>query len=203
MTKIILIRHGETDYNLNRKYCGFSDPPLNDTGVLQAEKLAKKIRHLKIDKIYSSDLKRAHQTAGIIFPDKNVELTDNFREMNFGIFEGLNYKEITAKTPNLYQDWINDPIKTTIPEGENLISMNTRVKEKLNGIIANNDKKTIVIITHAGPLRVILCEALNKNLSMFWQIDQDNAAVNIIDYASNASVKVISMNEISHLKEQE
>ena len=203
MTKLILIRHGETDYNLQRKYCGFSDPPLNKKGILQAEKLTDRLRGIKIDKIYSSDSKRACETANIIFIDNLIEALQDFREMNFGVFEGLRYDEIIKKYPRLYKNWSNNPAKVKIPQGETLRDLGERVKKRLSFILSQHGNRKVALITHGGPIRVILCDALKLDLNSFWKIKQDIATLNVIDYPENSSPTVVKMNDTSHLIAQE
>lgn len=201
--RLILIRHGLTDYNLENRYCGFSDPPLNDKGVWQAKKLADRLKNLKIDNIYSSDLKRAYETAEIIFKNNSAEKLADFREMNFGIFEGLKYEEIIKNYPKLYMDWIDNPMEIKIPHGEGLNDLNKRVKERLSFILSQHRGKTLAVVTHSGPIRILLCEALRFDLKMFWKIEQEVGALNIIDYTKESSLVVIKINDISHLSAKE
>jgi len=201
MKQLILIRHGETDYNIEAKYCGFSNPPLNSKGILQAKKLKAYLNRLKlkVDKVYSSDLRRAWETAEIVFPDKLIELNSDFREMNFGIFEGLNYQEIMQKYPQIYMKWIDDPLNTKPSKGEGLVDLFRRVKRGLSKIFTQDKAETVAIVTHAGPIRVILCEALNYKLEHFWKIEQDNSALNIINYPKDSAPVIVKMNDTSHL----
>jgi len=201
MKQLILIRHGETDYNLEDRYCGFSNPPLNSKGILQAEKLKIKLigLNLKIDKVYSSDLKRAVETAKIVFKNKSFELSSDFREMNFGIFEGLNYQEIMQKYLQIYIRWIDDSLNIRLPEGEGLVDLFRRVKRGLSKIFTQDRAKTIAIVTHAGPIRIILCEILNYKLDHFWKIKQDISALNIINYPKNSAPVIVKVNDTSHL----
>lgn len=203
MTRLILIRHGETDYGLQHKYCGFSNPPLNNNGIYQSEKLAAKLKGIEIDKVYSSDLKRAYESTSIIFKDNPIEKIVNFREMNFGILEGLRYEEILQKHPEIYKDWINNPLKVRIPNGESLRDLSKRVKERLSFILARHRDEIIAVVTHAGPIRVILCDILNYSLKDFWRIEQDVAAYNIIDYSGKLEPRVIKMNDTSCLSIKE
>jgi len=85
--------------------------------------------NLKVDKVYSSDLKRALETAKIVFQNKSIELNSDFREMNFGIFEGLNYQEIIQKYPQIYIRWIDEPLNIRLPKGEGLVDLFGRVKK--------------------------------------------------------------------------
>lgn len=199
MTKLILIRHGETNYNLENRYCGFSNPSLNDKGIQQCKRLANRLKMLRIDKICSSDLKRAYQTAEIIFKNNSIEKLVDFREMNFGIFEGLKYEEIVKKYPKFYTQWVNNLTEIRIPDGEGLLDLSKRVKARLSFILSRDESKTIAVVTHSGPIKVILCDTLKFTLNKFWQIKQEVGALNIIDYTKETSPVVVKMNSISHL----
>lgn len=198
MTRLILIRHSETDYNLQNRYCGFSDPLLNSKGIWQSEKLAAELKAGEVDKVYASDLKRAYETAAIIFKGNRIEKRENFREMNFGIFEGLTYEEIIQRYAKLYRDWLNNPSKVKIPHGEGLTELKRRVKECLSSILFRDKGKIITVVTHGGPIRIILCAALKYSLKDFWQIRQDIAALNIIEYSEKMEPYVVKMNDTSH-----
>lgn len=199
MTRLILIRHGQTDYNLQNRYCGFSDPPLNSRGIWQSGRLAACLRNIKIDKVYSSDLKRSYQTAGIIFKKHSIEETTDFREINFGCFEGLKHGEILEKYPRLYNGWMNDPETIKIPGSEGLKGLSKRVKKALSFILSQNEGKTVALVTHGGVIKLILCDALRFDLKMFWRIEQTSGALNIIDYSGELLPEVVRANDISHL----
>ena len=188
MARLVLIRHGETDYNLEKRYCGFSNPSLNDNGIRQAKVLADKLKNVGIDKIYSSDLERAYETARIVFKNRSIEKTEDFREMNFGIFEGLKSEEILEKYPKLYREWIDDPDKIELPEGEGLKDLSKRVKEKLPLIIPQDNDITIALVTHGGPIRIILCDAFKFDLKMFWQMKQEVGSLNMVDYPKKETI---------------
>lgn len=203
MARLILIRHGETDYSAQNSYCGFSNPSLNSKGRWQAKRLAVRLRDIKIEKVYSSDLKRAYETAEIIFKNSSIEKLSDFREMNFGVFEGLKYEEIIEKYPGLYIKWIDNPEKIKIPDVETLKDLDKRVIRRLSFILSQHADKKIALVTHGGPIRVILCNALRYSLKMFWQIEQEIGALNIIDYAGMLPNAIIKINDTSHLSVQE
>jgi len=203
MTRLILIRHGETDFNLQNRYCGFSDPPLNSKGIEQSEKLAAELEAIGVDKVYASDLKRAYETAAIIFKGNSIEKTENFREMNFGIFEGLKYEEIVQRYSKFYRDWIDNPLKVQIPKGEGVRDLSKRVKGRLYSIISRYKDRTIAVVTHGGPIRVILCDALKYGLDMFWQIEQNIGALNIIEYSKKLEPHIVKVNDTSPLSIKE
>ncbi len=203
MVRLILIRHAETDYSSQNRYCGFSNPSLNDKGIWQSQKLAANLKEVRIDKIYSSDLVRAYQTAKIIFGNNSIEKTVGLREMNFGLFEGLKYEQIIEKYPELYIDWIDNPEKVKTPNGEGLRDLSKRVEKRLSLILSQHKGKTLAVVTHSGPIRVVLCKALKFELKMFRQIEQQLGALNIIDYAEEAPPIVVKMNDVSHLSAEE
>lgn len=169
-TRIILIRHGETRWNLEKRYMGLKDIGLNDKGIKQAKKLKVRLIKEKISRVYSSDRKRAFKFAKIIFPALPIEKKAALREMNFGGFEGLTYKENMKKYPKLYSNWLNNPSSTTIPGGDSLYDFRKRIKRFLKKIISLNKNKTIALVTHGGPIRIIISE------------DVPPASVNIIEY---------------------
>lgn len=199
MTRLILIRHGETEYSLQKRYCGFSDPPLNENGIRQSERLFSKLKKTRVDRVYSSDLQRALQSARIIFRKPALEQFSDFREMDFGVLEGLRYEEIINIYPKLYRDWLKYPEEIKIPQGESLEELSKRVNAKLSSILSENKGKVIALVTHGGPIRTILCNTLRFDLKMFWQIKQEIGALNIIDYSDELIPAVVKMNDTSHL----
>lgn len=151
-----MIRHGETDWNRDKRYCGLTDVCLNKRGIEQAEELCQKLGREKIDRIYSSDLKRTREFARIVFKDRRVETIPELREMDFGVFEGLRHEEIMKRYSEIYKKWLNDPLNTLIPEGDILIDFKKRIEEAVERIVSLNKGKALAIVTHAGPIKVIM-----------------------------------------------
>ena len=199
-TRIILIRHGETDWTRQRRYAGFTDIDLNETGRWQAGRLCKRLRAERIDKVYSSDLKRAHTSAKIALPDLAVEKVAGLREIKFGVFEGLTYQEAMEKHPEVCTRWIDNPRDVLIPKSEGLKKLAERVRAALDGIISSNKEKTVTIFTHGGPIRVILSDVAGFDLNDIWKIEQDLTGVNIIEF-HDGGAQVKMQNDTSHLKE--
>ncbi|MDD5495754.1 MAG: histidine phosphatase family protein [Candidatus Omnitrophica bacterium] len=200
MKRLILIRHGETDCNLEARYCGFCNFPLNEKGVWQSRKLAARIKRFRIDKVYSSDLKRACQTSEILFRKAKIEKFPDLREINVGIFEGLRYEEIAERHGRLYKKWLADPFGVKIPEGESFTEMRTRVRKRLAFIASTNAGKTVAIISHGGPIRVVLNDALGRGPKRFWEITLDNCALSIIDFSAKRKPRAVKINDTAHLK---
>jgi len=197
-TKVILIRHGETDWSYQKRYCGFTDIDLNEKGRQQARRLLKRLSKEKIHKVYSSDMKRTLQFAKIVFKDLPAEELLDLREMNFGIFEGLTYKDIMEKYPKVYREWLGNPLDIIVPRGESLKTLARRVRKALKRILSQNSDKKVAVFTHGGPIRVILCDTLKLDLKEIWQIELELASISIIEFVKGRG-KIHLLNDISHL----
>ena len=205
--KLILIRHGESDGNAQRKFSGFQDVNLTEKGIWQAKRLARRLEGVQVNAVYCSDLKRARHTAEIIFGDRgeDIVVSPNLREINFGIWEGMTFEEIKLREGAKFTSWMENPDeKTIIPQGESLAILNERVMTEVNRILQehkNEEKdKTIAIVCHGGAIRIILCNALNLELKNLWFIKQNSTALNIIDYYDNRGF-ISLLNDTSHLED--
>ncbi|MBW2004816.1 MAG: alpha-ribazole phosphatase [Deltaproteobacteria bacterium] len=197
-TKVILIRHGETDWSYQKRYCGFTDIGLNEKGRQQARRLHKRLTKEKVHKIYSSNMKRTVQFAKIVFKDVSIKEMVYLREMNFGIFEGLTYQDIMEKYPRIYRNWLENPLDIIIPRGESLRTLARRVRKALKRILSQNSDKKVAVFTHGGPIRVILCDILKLDLKGIWKIEQELASISIIEFVEGRG-KVYLLNDISYL----
>lgn len=197
-TRVLLIRHGITDWGQEAKYCGISDIDLNEKGEQQARYLSQRLKKLNIHRVYCSDVKRALNFAKLTFNGISIIKRSEFCEMNFGIFEGLTYQEILSRYKDIYDKWLNDPVDVTIPQGENLRNLEKRVCNTFFKILKQNNNKTIAIVTHAGPIKVILNKILNLDLKNTLSIRQDFACINIIQFTKQ-KIKILSLNDTSHL----
>jgi len=205
--KLILIRHGESYSNVQKKFSGFQDVDLTEKGIWQAERLACRLKKVTVDIVYCSDLKRAIHTADIVFGNRDIDMltNPNLREINFGIWEGMTFEEIRLKEGAKFTSWMENPDeKSIIPQGESLAILNERVMTEVNRILEehkNEEKdKTIAIVCHGGAIRVILCNALNLELKNLWYIKQESTALNIIDYYDNRGF-ISLLNDTSHLED--
>lgn len=194
MKRLILVRHGETIYSLQEKCCGQKDAALNVKGVKQAEQLQAKLKNVKVDRVYSSDLKRAYQTAKIIFNNKIIHKRKGLREIDFGQFTGLTYKEISRLYPSIYKTLMDNLAKAKMPKGESIHNFAKRVERSFNKIFEQNAAKTVAIVCHINPIRIIFLKILKQKLDKFWNIRQDVAAVNIIEFKRKIP-KVIKIND--------
>jgi len=169
--KVILLRHGETDWNQERRFQGQSDRGLNEDGEGQAREAAALLAGENIDLIFSSDLIRARGTAAVIggLHHAPVIIDSSLREMNFGDWEGLTFAEIKARDPELLNKWLENSFETRIPGGETAAEVNNRVvKAWANISAAAAERDTVVIVAHGGPLRLLLCYLTGMNPSRHW-----------------------------------
>ncbi|MBW1716400.1 MAG: histidine phosphatase family protein [Deltaproteobacteria bacterium] len=197
-TTVFLIRHGETEWSDQKRYCGFTDIELNEKGRWQARRLATRLQEEKIHRIYSSDMKRTLQCAKIVFKHKPVEGLFHLREMNFGVFEGLTYQDIMEKYPLVYRNWLENPLDTAIPQGESLHSLAARVGTGLREILSQNSNKAVAVFTHGGPIRVILTDILKVDLKEIWRIEPRIASLSILEFAKGKG-RIYLLNDISYL----
>jgi len=201
LTKVIFIRHGQTSWNKDKKYQGHSDISLNENGLRQAELVGKRLAEEKINAIYSSDLQRACQTAEMIAQHHALPIIrkQELREINFGMWEGLTYQEIMETWPEILRTMYSQPSETCPPQGESFNKVRQRVIRALQQCIAKHQNETIVVVSHGGTMRVILCAALGIDLDKMWFIRQDSTAINIIQYFEH-QVVVSLVNDTCHIK---
>lgn len=180
MGKFILVRHGETDMNRDNLYFGRLDPPLNDTGRNQAKSCYEVLSNIDYDKIYSSDLKRAYETAEIV-NHKNlpIEVSKEIRELDFGIFEGLTYEEILKKYPEEMKECSKNWKTYSYVNGENPYDLQKRSINFLNSLDKNIDN---LIVTHWGVICTTLSYFFSHELDSYWKFKIDNGGVVIIEF---------------------
>ncbi len=196
MVKIILIRHGETDFNKQDKEWGQGNEiPLNDWGVQQSEKLAKKIQEIKFEKIFSSDLKRAIQTAEIVRKTIGIPIIKDkrLREYNPGEEDPSSEKWIEE-----YKRLLNSGIsKYDIRPfgGENIWDLIKRTKSFLSDL--EREKGTILIISHSGVNSALINLSQGREKNDFLSIKQDNACINILEF-SEGKWEIKTVNDSNH-----
>jgi len=157
MTELILIRHGETDWNVQGRFQGQIDVPLNALGVRQAERMAERLASERVDVFYCSDLLRTRQTAApaarrlalAAAPDAGL------REQHFGVFEGLSFDEAQARHPQLLAGWMRHEPDYALPEGESVRAFHARVVGAVQALAARHAGQTLAVVTHGGVLDMI------------------------------------------------
>lgn len=179
MTKLLLIRHAETD--MAGTFCGHSDPELNALGLSLLPDLVDELRCWPIREIYSSDLRRAKQTADAIATYFQVKCTirKELREINFGRWEGLRWNDIVKREPAEAERWIQNP-NQDFPDGEGAQSFLMRVSKEIS-IYTTNPKGTIAIVTHAGFMRAALTRSFGMSEGNAWDCTRKYRSVVIVD----------------------
>jgi alpha-ribazole phosphatase len=168
--KIFLVRHGITVWNMEHRYQGQSDTELSEEGEKQARKAAEYLKEQNLQAIYSSDLSRCLQTARIINEQVKLDLIvePRFKEISFGIWEGLTIEEAGEKYPDLVHDWYHNTLDFQVPEGENFAQVMARAGQALDEIILKN-LSSAAVVTHGGVIRALLFHLGLIEKSKFWR----------------------------------
>ena len=200
MTQIILARHGETEWNVEEVFRGRIDIELNETGMKQAELLAKYLSAVKIDAIYSSPLKRALKTAEVIasYHKLDVEIAPGLVDFNYGEWQGLPHQEVKDKYKELYGEWIKNPHQVRIPAGESLNDVRERAMGVVNNV-TNTYKGTVVLVSHRVVNKVLICALLRLDNSHFWDIKHDTCGITTFTYENERFI-LTEHNNTSYLK---
>jgi alpha-ribazole phosphatase len=189
-TRLYLVRHGQVADGHTHRYHGNNDIGLSAQGVRQFEQLAAELAAVALAGIYASDLTRAWTGAEIISRGREVQpqAIPEFREIHFGVWEGLSYTEIAERYPDDLQARFRDLNTFRIPGGESLMDVKARALPRLSDLIAQHAEQAFIIVAHAGVNRVILSEALGLPLAHLFRLDQNYGCLNIIDYFPDLAV---------------
>lgn len=188
-TTVIFIRHGTTDFPEDMVYKGDNGPTLNDEGRKLAERLGEWIKGENIATILVSPSRRTVETATPIAKTLELEykLMDELRERSFGIWEGLTFAEIESLYPEGLSKWKRDPISYTPEGGESIIDLQKRVNDIVQFVIQEYKGKKVAIVTHMGPIRVAVAEALKIPLTNYRHLQIQPASATRIDYGITAA----------------
>jgi len=201
MTKIILVRHGQTEWNRVERFRGRADIPLNETGLAQAEATGQRVAaEWQPTAIYSSPLSRAVQTAEAIARNFSLEVQryPGLIDIDYGEWQGLSPDEARQRWPAELDAWYNAPEKARIPGGESLEELRTRAMSTVNELAASHPGQTIVLIGHTVINRIILLGVLGLGNERFWRLRQEPCAINVFE-AEADDFTLASMNDTCHL----
>ena len=193
-TYLYLVRHGETTLNESKVYYGSIDCPLNDRGIVQAEELRKIFKN-NFDVVISSPLSRAIDTARLLsgLNARDIIIDEGLKEIDFGLWEGLHYKEISIKFENEWNEWVNDWKNVAPPKGERFLDQYNRVSKSLNHILESFKNERVVIVSHQGCLRIIASILLNMEDRGFWSFAFDPGAYSLFEISdSNVTIRKIN-----------
>ncbi len=184
MTHLVLVRHGQTDWNLEGRYQGQTELPLNETGRSQARKLAEQLAGQLFEAVYSSDLRRAHETASIIAEKLGlaVQLEPRLREVNLGEWEGMLVGDIITCRPAEWEQRQRDPVYTHPPGGESLAEVAGRVRAAADVIARRYPAGPVLLVSHGLATAALLCQARQISLDKAFGLKLENGSVEEIDW---------------------
>jgi broad specificity phosphatase PhoE len=206
MTRIILVRHGQTAWNVGtgggERFRGRVDLSLDDTGLAQAHAVAERLADHPIVAVYSSPLKRAVETArptaqrlGLL-----VQPLPGIMDINYGDWQGLSHAEVSQAHPDLYPRWLEEPHRVKFPHGESLRQVHLRGMAAVKEVAARHEDQTILLVAHQVVNKVLVCAMLGLDNSHFWHIRQDNACINIFEHQDGIFTAVL-INDTCHLRQ--
>lgn len=202
MTKIYIVRHGQTEWNIQGKIQGHANAPLTEKGLGQGELVANRLKDEVIDVIYASDLDRARITAEKISKSTGAKLiiTEELREMSFGIWEGMLFTEVKEKYPEDFLKWLSKPEDLKIENGETLFTLENRMERVINDIMSKHEGENICIVSHGTALKTLILHLLKMPLTNYKNLAMDNVSISIVEKRDYNNVLKI-YNDTNHLGE--
>ncbi len=190
-----LVRHGQADWNVVRRYMSFSDRALTRFGEQQAQALARFFAPRKVDVLVHSGLTRTEVTARAIRDGRDIPVVCDarWREASHGAWEGLTYREVMQRYPEDAAQRFADPVNRAPMDGESLAQLDRRVRQAWSDLGARFPGRRIVVVTHAGPIQVLLCFLMGTPLAEHWRWRIDLGSVSGLDcYPSTTIVRVVN-----------
>jgi broad specificity phosphatase PhoE len=202
MTRFILIRHGQTEWNRVERFRGRADVPLNEVGLEQAEATGRRVaEEWQPAVIYASPLSRATKTAEAVARhfDLPVQAHPGLADIDYGQWQGLTPEEVRAQWPEPLDAWYNAPHTAHIPGGETLDHLRGRAMQTVRELTEKHPGRTIVLVGHTVINRIILLAVLGLPNERFWRLSQEPCAINVFD-AEDGDFTVVSLNDTCHLR---
>lgn len=201
-TRLIIIRHGETVWNVEGKKQGQLDSPLTRLGIRQAEALAKRMNLESFTALYASDLGRAAETARLIAAETNHEivLDERLRERNFGVFQGLTGEQIKNKYPAEHRSLLADAVNFVIPEGESLREFYERNTACLEDLTSRHERETVAVVTHGGVIDGWFRYIFDLPLGTVRRAKLWNASFNCIVHEAAGGWTLHTWGDVNHIK---
>lgn len=200
MTTLLLIRHGETEWNVGEVFRGRIDVGLNDTGREQAQLLAEYLHDFSLEAVFSSPLQRAQQTAAPCAQQYglNVQVAADLVDFDYGEWQGLPRREVEERYGELYRLWRESPHLVRMPGGESLAEVRRRAMGVVDALLGQY-RGTVALVSHRVVNKVLICALLGLDDAYFWNIKQDTCGLTIFT-RENGRFVLMRHNDTSYLR---
>lgn len=201
MTRFILVRHGQTEWNRIERFRGRADVPLNQNGLQQAQATGRRIaREWQVEAVYASPLSRAVRTAEAIAVHFSLPVQPHpaLIDIDYGEWQGLTPDEAAVHWQSELERWFQQPHLCQIPGGESLEDLRQRGLQAIGKLAKQHSGQTIVVVGHTVINRVILLAILGLGNDRFWHLRQDTCAINVFEEA-NGDFTLVCLNDTCHL----
>ncbi|NUT47062.1 MAG: bifunctional RNase H/acid phosphatase [Saccharothrix sp.] len=200
-TRLYLLRHGQTELSVARRYSGRGNPPLTDVGRGQAEAAARRLAKVEgVAAVGASPLGRARETARAGADATGAELSwdDDLIETDFGAWEGLTFAEAAERDPEVHRRWLGDP-SVPPPGGESFDQVHRRVRRARDAVLARYGGADVVVVSHVTPIKSLLRMALDVGPSLLFRLHLDLASLSVVEFYPDGLASVRLVNDTSHL----
>lgn len=201
-TRLILVRHGQTQWNQEDRFRGRADISLDEKGMSQAEATAARLEHMGVSAIYSSPLRRAMQTAEPAARRLRVETRPlpGVTDIDYGSWQGLTIPQAAEHDPGVFQQWQHSPQLARFPGGESMEEARHRAAAAVASILPGHADQSIAVVSHVTICRLLILDLLSLPTSHFWAIGLSNCALSIFEFRDELPI-AISINDACHLRE--
>ncbi|EOR71032.1 bifunctional RNase H/acid phosphatase [Thermobifida fusca] len=199
-TRLLLLRHGQTPMSVERRFAGIGDIPLTEVGHEQAKAAARRLAQRPVDVVVSSPLRRTLDTAQYVAKEcgLDVEVEEDFREADFGAWEGMTFAEARKHSPQEFHRWLSDP-HVPPPGGESFAEVSRRVTRARDRVLARHRGRTVVVVTHVTPIKLLVQQAMLAPLPALYRMHLDVACLCEVHCFSDGPMVVRSLNDTGHL----
>ena len=194
--KLLLARHGQTEWNADRRFQGHTDVSLSARGRAQAHALGTALRGRKISAAYVSPMRRAVETAEIVLADAGIRYTpiEELRELSLGDWDGCTVDEVSRREGDPYAAWLHAPMDCPPPGAEPLPAVRDRVLTAVERIAAAHEDGDALLIAHGGVISVYACHLLGCSFNQLWRLRVDNCSLTVV-----RPPRLVSLNDTTHL----